>query len=312
MQDILIIGIATVDAIARPVDQFPGPGGLRFFDRVTFATGGCAVNCSIALAKLGIACEVVTRIGRDLLGDFVLAELKRHRVATISVVRDEQVSTAFTFAAVGSDGERRFLHTVGANATLCRADVPAERLSDRRTVFVTGTMLMDTLDGEPTAGLLADAQAAGATTVLDTVYVESAVTEEWRRRVRPALAHLDYFVPSYPEARALTGLDDPVEIARAFQGEGVGSVVIKLGARGVFCRDAAGRESAVPAFEVEDVVDTTGAGDCWCAGFLVGLRDELPIDQAARLGNAVAAHGIQAPGATAGVRSLEVIRESMR
>jgi sugar/nucleoside kinase (ribokinase family) len=312
MQEILIVGIATVDAIARPIDEFPSPGGLLFFDKVTFATGGCAVNCSIALAKLGTRCEVITRVGGDLLGDFVLAELERHGVPTAGVVRDAQASTAFTFAAVGSDGERRFLHTVGANATICRSDVPSTGLAGRTTVFVTGTMLMDTLDGEATASLLTDARAAGATTLLDTVYVESATSGQWRRRVGPALPWLDYFIPSLAEARALTGRDDPAEIARACQGDGARNVVVKLGGRGVFCRDADGAEEFVPAFQVAEVVDTTGAGDCWSAGFLLGLRNGLPIGEAARLGNAVAAQGIGAPGAATGVKSLEAVRRFMR
>lgn len=312
MNDLLVIGIATVDAIARTIDEFPRPGGLRFFDQLALSTGGCAINCSIALAKLGTACELVTRVGRDVLGDFVLAELERHNVPTSGVVRDADASTAFTFVAVGSDGERRFLHTVGANATICRADVSSERLACAGIVFVTGAMLMDTLDGEATTSLLADARAGGATTLLDTVYVESATSEEWRRRVGPALSQLDYFIPSYAEARGLTGLDDPSEMARGCQADGARNVVIKLGGQGVFCRDVDGREALVPAFKVDEVVDTTGAGDCWSAGFLIGLQSGLPIDQAARLGNAVAAHGIQAPGAATGVKSLETVREFMR
>ena len=148
--------------------------------------------------------------------------------------------------------------------------------------------------------------------MLDTVYVESATSEDWRRRVGPALSQLDYFIPSYAEARALTGRDDPAAIARALRSDGARNVVIKLGGRGVLCRSADGSEALVPAFKVDEVVDTTGAGDCWSAGFLIGLQSGLPIDQAARLGNAVAAHGIQAPGAATGVKSLATVREFMQ
>ncbi|MFQ5806338.1 MAG: carbohydrate kinase family protein [Phycisphaerae bacterium] len=312
MNDILIVGIATVDAIARPVDEFPRPGGLRFFEHLTISTGGCAINCSIALAKLGVPCDVIARVGMDMLGDFVLAELERYGVPGDAIARDGSTSTAFTFAAVSSTGERSFVHTTGADARLCRADVPPQRLAERKLVFVTGTMLMDSLDGEPTAELLADARAAGAATLLDTVYVESTPATEWRRRVVPALPHLDYFVPSRPEACAISGLEDLSEIARDFQARGARNVVIKLGARGAFCRDGRGRERLVPAFRVEPVVDATGAGDCWSAGFLVGLRDRLALEEAALLGNAVAAHGIQAPGATAGVKPLAAIRAFMQ
>lgn len=308
MHDILIIGIATVDMIGRPVDQFPGPGGLVFFKHLTMSTGGCAVNCSIALAKLGVPCDVIARVGSEMLGDLVVAELAKHGVPTAGIVRDPEASTAFTFAAVASSGERSFFHTMGADGRLCRADVPPAQLHSRKFVFVTGSMVMEALDGEPTAAMLADARAAGATTLLDTVYVESLPATEWQRRMLPALPYVDYFIPSHPEARAISGRDDPSEICRDFQAHGARHVVIKLGERGAFCRDAQGHEQLVPAFHVDHVVDATGAGDCWSAGFLVGLRDGLPLAEAARLGHAVAAHGIQAAGATAGVKPLSDIR----
>ena len=310
MPDILIAGIAVVDAIARPVDRFPEPGGLRFFDDLTISTGGCAVNAAIALSKLGIpgGCDVVARVGADMLGDFVSSELHRHSLSTRLLARDARRTTSFSFAAVGASGERSFLHTTGANAALCLDDIPLEEVRTRKFLFIAGSMLMDTLDGEQTAKLLREARRSGVTTLLDTVYVESAPPLEWQRRIAPALPHLDYFIPSLAEARALSGLDDPAGAARAFQQAGARNIAIKLGARGVFLRDQSGRESTIPAFPVDRVVDSTGAGDCWAAGFITGLSTGLEFTGAARLGNAVAACGIQAPGATAGVKPLAEVR----
>ncbi|MCC6360471.1 MAG: carbohydrate kinase family protein [Phycisphaerales bacterium] len=304
MRSIVIIGIATVDALGRPVDDFPRPGGLRFFDELTLATGGCAVNCAIALSRLGVPCRLVTRVGGDILGDFVVAELTRNGVATGGVIRDNSVNTSFSFAAVRSDGERAFLHTTGANARIRPADLPADALEGGPLVFVAGSMLMDALDGPPTGALLAAARAAGATTLLDTVYVDSAPQAEWERRIGPALPHLDYFLPSLPEARALSGLTEPAEIARQFRSRGTKNVIIKLGAEGVYCLSATGAEFRIPAEPVERVVDATGAGDCWSAGFLAGLAAGLPLERALRAGNAVAACGIQSVGATSGVRPI--------
>ena len=88
MPDILIAGIAVVDAIARPIDRFPQPGGLRFFNDLTITTGGCAINAAIALSKLGIPCEVAARVGADMLGDFVSSELHRHKLSTRLLKRD--------------------------------------------------------------------------------------------------------------------------------------------------------------------------------------------------------------------------------
>ena len=310
--DTLVIGIAVVDAVARPVDRFPLPGGLRFFDDLTFTTGGNAVNCAIALTKLGVGVEVVARVGADPLGDFVLRELERQGVSGAHVIRDASRSTAYSFVCVPSGGERSFLHTTGANATLCPKDVSPALIAGKRFVFVTGVMLMDSLDGEPSAALLRDAHAAGARTLMDTVYVEGAAAGEWRRRVMPSLRLLDYFIPSEAEARALTGECDPSRMAMTLQREGAANVVIKLGARGVLCAEESGRQTIVPACRTGLVIDTTGAGDCWGAGFIIGLREGRTLEEAARFGNAVAAASIQACGATTALRDVQQVREILR
>lgn len=307
--DILVVGIATVDAIASPVDEFPRPGGLRFADAFRLSTGGCAVNVAIALARLGVPCDLVARVGRDAFGSFVAAELERHGVGPERLVRDGERPTAFTFVAVRSDGERSFVHVRGANAALARADVPAPTLHRRRFVLLTGIMLMDALDGAPAAELLRDARTAGAVALLDTVFVESAGATEWRRRVLPALPHTGWFVPSEPEAAAISGERDPARAARWFRAHGARGVVVKLGAAGAWCLAPDGSEAHVPPCRVEHVADTTGAGDCWCAGFLAGLRMGLDARRAVLLGNSVAAASIQTTGATAGVPPLtDVLR----
>lgn len=310
--DVLVVGIAVVDAIARPVDRFPSPGGLRFFDDLTFTTGGNAISCSIVLRRLGVAAEVVARVGTDPLGEFVVAELGKNGVSAARVVRDASRSTSFSFVSVSSSGERSFLHTTGANATLSAGDVPAAIFAGKRIVFVTGTMLMDALDGAPTAELLRRARGAGAKTMMDTVYVEGVERAEWRRRVFPALAELDYFVPSEPEAAAISGEAEPLRMASVFRNEGARNVVIKLGARGVLCADERGDEMLVPAMKIANVLDVTGAGDCWGAGFIAGLVKERSIVEAARLGNAVAGVSIQGAGATTALRDMNQVMELMR
>ncbi|MBK7405565.1 MAG: carbohydrate kinase family protein [Phycisphaerales bacterium] len=304
----LIIGIATVDAVARTIERFPAPGGLQVFDELTTATGGCAVNTTLALARLGIGADIITRVGCDPNGDFVLDELARHGVATDRVVRDPERGTSFSFVAVHPGGERSFLHTPGANARIAATDVPDEALAGRPIVFVAGAMVMDRLDGEPAAALLARARAAGARTMLDTVFVEGLSTREWRARIGPALPHLDDFVPSLPEALAISGEAEPLDAAEFFRREGVRRVAIKLGEHGALCLDEAGGVNHVPAFRVGRVVDATGAGDCWCAGLIAAFLAGEGLPTAAALGNAVAAMAITGPGATGAVPSLQEAR----
>ncbi len=308
MSDIVNVGICTVDAIGQTIDDYPPPGGLRLFDKLTMTTGGCAVNCSIALAKMGIACDAVVKVGNDALGEFVISELTRYGVGTDGVVHTDGIHTPYTFVCVLSGGQRSFFHTMGANATLCYDDINLKIIRQARFCFVAGTMVMETFDGEQTARLLADARKAGAKTLLDTVYLDSASAEQWHANIHPALSMLDYFIPSQPEARAISGLDDPGDVARAFQDRGCRNVVVKLDEDGAFCRDAAGVETRVPAYRVDHVVDTTGAGDSWSAGFLAGLHEGLDLPEAALLGNATAAHCIQAPGASTGIVPLDQIK----
>jgi len=308
MSDIVNVGICTVDAIGQTIDDYPPPGGLRLFDKLTMTTGGNATNCSIALGKMGIACDIIVKVGNDPLGDFVVSEAKRYGVGSEGVIRADGVHTPYTFVCVLTGGQRSFFHTMGTNGTLCYDDINLDIVRQGKFCFVTGTMVMETFDGEQTARLLANAQKAGVKTLLDTVYLDAAPTETWHKNIHPVLPVLDYFVPSQPEARAVTGLDEPAEIARALQDRGCRNVVIKLDEAGAYCRDAHGVETTVPAYRVAEVVDTTGAGDCWCAGFLAGLDSGLDMPEAALLGNATAAHCIQAPGASTGIVPLEQIK----
>ena len=305
---ILNIGICTVDAIGQYVDEFPPPGGLRTFDQLTLTTGGCATNCSFSLARMGVPCRMIIKVGDDVLGRFVLDEARRHNIDTEGIIVGKGEGTPFTFVCVHRGGQRSFIHTTGTNATLCLGDIDMNLVRSARFCSVSGAMIMPEFDGPQTADLLRQAQEAGAITLLDTVYTDAADRATWQARMFPPLRYVDYFVPSEPEARALTGQSSPAAMARTLQQQGCRHVVIKLGEQGAFCRDADGHERHVPAYNVNEVVDTTGAGDAWVAGFLAGLLEDAPAVEAARLGNAVAAHCIQAAGATAGVVALEQIR----
>lgn len=309
MSDIVNVGICTVDAIGQTIDSFPPPGGLRLFDKLTLTTGGNAMNCSIAMGKMGVACDVIVKVGRDALGEFVVSEAKRNGVGTEGIIHSDDSHTPYTFVCVLSGGQRSFFHTMGTNGTLAFPDINLDMVRKARFCFLTGTMVMKTLDGEQSAHLLKAAQQAGARTLLDTVYLDSASKETWHAAIMPVLPVLDYFIPSLPEARAITGLKEPEEMARFFQDRGCKNVAIKLDEGGAFCREAGGTQTRVAAYQVDKVVDTTGAGDCWCAGFIVGLHEGLSMPEAALLGNATAAHCIQAPGASTGIVPLGRIRE---
>ncbi|HIQ06614.1 MAG TPA: sugar kinase [Anaerolineae bacterium] len=300
MADILCLGIMVADVVARPVTRFPERGRLELVDEMSLHTGGCAVNSGITLARLGFSVGVIGKVGSDGFGDFIVAELEREGVDTIGVRRDQVVHTSATMVMVDPDGERRFIHYLGANATLREGDVDFDLIARAKILHVAGSLVLPGIDGEPTARILRRAKELGVTTALDTVW---DATGRWMALVGPSLPHVDYFLPSLAEAQQLTGKQEPVDVAEALLAHGVRVVGLKMGEAGCYVRTA-DTELRLPAYRVQ-AVDATGAGDAWAAGFLAGVLQGWDLACTARFANAVGALCVTAMGATGGVRSLE-------
>ncbi len=148
---------------------------------------------------------------------------------------------------------------------------------------------------------------AGLATSLDTGWDSRG---EWMTVVEPCLPHIDILFANEDEGRMLTGMAGPADIARAFRARGAATVVLKLGAGGCMVFDGADALD-IHAFKV-DVIDTTGAGDCFVAGFLAGLHLGYPLAEAAMLANAAGALSTQKLGGVSGVRSLKETLEWIR
>lgn len=306
--DVLCVGIAVADAVGKPVDRIPEKARLALFDRLELHTGGCAVNCAIALSKLGVPPGVVARVGNDAFGNFLISELKKYNVDTRGIRRDPEHSTSFTFIMVDSEGERRFLHTLGTNACFCLDDIDLSLLDETKLVHVAGTYLLPTFDGEQCAEFLKISKNKGITTCMDTAFNDRV--EDYFSLAEPCLPHLDIFLPSIEEAEKITGKKQPQDMAQFLVDKGVGIVVIKLGSEGSLVLTDSVRER-VPIYRVP-VVDTSGAGDCFVAGFLTAYLEGQELVECAKFGNAVAAHCIQAMGCTAGVTSRDKIIQFQR
>jgi len=192
------------------------------------------------------------------------------------------------------------VHYIGANARLRLEDVDLTAIESASILHVGGSLVLPGLDGEPTALLLKQAKSAGVITFLDTVWDD---TGRWMQLLAPCLPYVDYFVPSLAEAQALTGLEEAEGVARCLLDHGVQTVALKMGAAGCLVMTDKGEALSVPAFAV-NVVDATGAGDAFAAGFIGGVWLGYPLEQTARLANAVGALCVTGVGATGNVSSL--------
>lgn len=168
---------------------------------------------------------------------------------------------------------------------------------------MTGTFLLNTFDGKQTMSFLKKCKEMGKTTVLDVCWDSSG---KWGEILNCCMPYIDFFLPSINEAQALSGEKEVEEMALAFMKNGVGSVVIKCGEDGAYCKTSIEDCGVmIPAFRADNVLDTTGAGDNFCSGFLAAYARGLSVKKCAEVGNAAGAYSVGLSGAATGTISYE-------
>ncbi|MCD6218803.1 carbohydrate kinase family protein [Candidatus Calescamantes bacterium] len=300
--DVLSLGIIVADIVARPVNEFPEKGKLVLVDDMQLHTGGCAVNTGVALNRLGVSTGIMGKVGNDGFGDFLLKVLKEEGLDIRGVKIEKGCYTSSTMVIVDPDGERRFIHYIGANGKFGREDIDWEIISETQILHVAGAMLMPSLDGQPLAELMKKAKQMRKITSLDTA---GDVSPKSLPLIEDALPYVDYFLPSFEEAKMLSREDKPETIAEFFLKRGVKVIGIKMGERGCYTTDGE-KEIKIPACKVK-VVDTTGAGDAFVGGFLVGVLENWDLEYTTRFANTVGAFCVQEIGASQGIKSREEV-----
>lgn len=297
MKQVNCLGILVVDALSGPIPSYPVRGVQTqvVSPRIRFLPGGGAANTGAALAQMGIPVEVFSKVGDDPNGAFLIDSLKKTGVKTRGIVVSRTDATPFTFVGIHPDGDRTFIHTPGANKTFRLRDLDESRLLNTDFLFYQDFWVLPGLDGRPAADLLARARKRGVVTLLD---------ECWglgpdRRTLEMALPHADYFLPSYDDMVAIYGRCTPDRIIRRLHDHGAARVILKMGKRGCLVSDGK-RLVAVPS-RAAKVVDTTGAGDCFDAGFIAGLVHGLSDAEAAVVGSRTAAACIAHVGGAVGI-----------
>ncbi len=305
---VLCLGNVLADILVKPVDVLPTVGGLLAVDHIGMAIGGCASNTAVVLSRLGVPTSLWGKLGRDLFGDFVLKELKRAGVETSGLVIDKKTDTSATLVLVNSKAQRSFLHSMAANDLIYKKELRLSKLSQFRHLHVGGYFLFSALDGKPMADILKQAKGKGVTTSLDTAW---DLRGRWMKTLKPCLPYLDFFMPSEREVKMLLGYTPPAKAARAFLKLGAGAVIIKRGEKGSYFLNREGMGIQVPAYRAK-VVDTTGAGDCFCAGVIKGLSLGWNMKRCLQLGNAAGARAVEALGATAGIQSFQQVSTTIK
>jgi len=278
---VIALGVHVLDTLVRPVETIPEGQGGAVVDEIKMTAAGTAGGTALVLAKLGATARSAGAIGTDLMGDQLLALLQRDGVDTSLLVRRDGVQTSASVLPIRPDGSRPAFHVIGANGSYGADDAPWDDIAAATHLHLGGPEFMG---GDAAAKILAFAREHGVVTSLDSLAPGDPGLLEW---IAAALPHVDYLLPNDEQVLGWTGADDLAAGCRALLERGVGCVAATAGAEGALVVTADGA-TAVPAFPVE-VVDTTGCGDAFSAGFLRGLALGRDPVGAAVLGCATAA-----------------------
>lgn len=282
MPDIIVIGDVNVD-VNLMIPAYPTPGNEAIATTVQMNTGGSAVNTAIALAKMDMDVGFIGRVGKDTLAQQVLADLAAVGVDCTHVQTDPRVSTGLIFIAVTSDGERTMFGARGANAFTEANEVNPDYFSQCRWLHLSGYSFLSYHQHKTLLVALDIAKNSPHTRVSLDIGTEPAIRA--RSKISEILPKIDVIFPNEAELILLSEGRPLEEGIDYLLSQGANAIVTKRGARGSLLA-IGNKRVAVPAFDIA-VKDTTGAGDSFNAGVVLGRLVGLSWEASTALGNAL-------------------------
>ena len=302
----LVVGELNVDLIVSGLEGFPALGQEILARGLQVVLGSSSAICAAGLARLGARVDFLGRVGVDDYGTFVVGELDRLGVGTGQVIRDPVVRTGVTISLTYPQ-DRALITYPGCIPRLTVEDIDFSILHRYRHLHVGSYFLQTGLQpGLPV--LFRRARQVGLTVSLDVGYDPK---ERWGGEdLLTLLEQVDVFLPNEEEAQAIAGVRD-TEAALRELAKRARLVVVKCGASGAISLQE-GRVVRSPAFRVE-VVDTTGAGDSFNAGFIYAyVLRRMPLEDSLRFANACGALSATGIGGTAAQPTLEEVTALLR
>lgn len=291
-----IVGNLNVDQWMRTVERFPDWDEELLIESARLELAGTAGYALLAANALGLAPVVVSTLGDDVFGRFVLAELAALGVdaAGVETLAGEETPLGIIF--VGATGHRAILSTLGAHARMgvAVADRHDERVAAAAEVLLCGNYLLPRFAPALVLEYAARLRARGQTVAFDPSWDPAGWSEHTRHDTFALLAAVDVYLPNDEELMRLTGTTSWAAALRAIEGL-PGETVLKRGAAGaVYARD--GERLEVPGFAV-DVANTIGAGDTFDVAYLYARRRGWPPARRLRFACALAALVVSQAGA---------------
>ncbi|NUP15679.1 MAG: carbohydrate kinase family protein [Streptomyces sp.] len=289
---VVTMGVHVLDVLVRPVEAIPEGQGATLVEDIRMTAAGTAGGTALTLARLGALVRSAGAIGSDPTGDMLVQLLDTAGIDTRFLVRRPDTPTSASVLPIRPNGDRPSLHLLGANITYGPDDVPWDALAEADHLHLGGPELIGV---DTAARILAYAKEHGVVTSVDLLAPGALGSFE---QIEAALPYVDHMLPNEDQVLGFTGETDLVAGAQKLLAAGAGLVAVTRGGDGALLVTPDGTEK-VPAFAI-DVVDTTGCGDAFSAGFVRGMGlGRTPYDSAV-LGCAAAALVAQGLGSDHG------------
>jgi len=305
-KSVVSVGDANVDLIA-PISFFPKRGGEVLTDRLEMRAGGSAANLSVAVSRLGLRSRFIGRVGDDSFGNFLTDEFKKEKVDISQLQVDEEIGTGLTFILVTEDGERTMFGFRGANVHLSPDEMEISYIQNADALHISGYSLLRDPQRKAALKALDGAKRAEVLVSFDAGVLPAMKASDF---IRSTLKSIDLLFLNELEATSLVGIKNPEKAASRALKLGPKIVAMKLGKRGCLILTEE-EEIHSPAFNVK-VVDTTGAGDAFDAGFLAGIIEGWDLKRVARFANAVGALSVMKVGARSALPNRQEVERFLR
>ena len=280
MARFFVVGDATVDQMYF-VDSLPEAGGETTATRALMRPGGAGGTVAMALASLGNEVRIATRVGSGPFADLALSNLVETGVDLSLVQHDAERQTSSVTLLVTPDTQRTMISALGASRYLDAASLLPEQVAAADAVVMSAYSLVSGPQREYSVKTLEYAREAGVKTFMD---MGSGAIPALRDRLLSIIRQVDYMLMNEHELYRLTGENSISSAVAWLRSGGVDNVIVKVGEMGSIVITPDFTE-LVDAFDVDDVLDSTGAGDYYTAAFAHGVMQGYDLLHAARIGN---------------------------
>lgn len=304
--DVVVIGNIVSDFLAGNVpEKFKWGEHIVVENPISLNLGGNGGIFSIVASRLGLRTGINSIVGNDVFGGILLEKFIEYGINIQSIKIAKDLKTSATLGIATKNGERTLYHYIGASQNFNKNCLDFNLISKSKLVHLCAYYVMPKLEGEPTIEIFKRCKKNGKIVSFDIV---SDPKNKWE--IEDILKYVNIFLPNEDEAFNITKEEKPEKMAQSLLDMGISIAIITMGSNGCFGVD---KDSAVriPAFKI-NAVDSTGAGDCFAAGFAYATLQPWELEKKLKFANAVGAISVTKVGGVTSAPTLNEVNNFMK